>query len=118
MISSIETRTRCDAASHGMANTRARTSSNSMIGAEHADAGAELGSAKGDHVLPDVSSNDLAVLRVGMGQDVLDEVVAILVAGDIDQRDAGTVVSTLADAIQIATQELGTSDLEALLNNL
>lgn len=89
-----------------------------MIGAEHSNAGAELRSTKGNHVLPDVSRNDLAMLRVGMGQNVLDEVVAILVAGDIDQRDAWTVMSALANAIQIATQELGTSNLEALLNNL
>lgn len=69
-------------------------------------------------MLADVASNELAVLRVGVGQDVLNEVVAVLVAGDVYQGDTGTIVTTLANSIKIATEKIGTTNLEALLNDL
>lgn len=105
-------------ARHAGTDAGARTSDNGRVGAEHADAGAELGATKRNHVLPDVGSDDLAVLVGSVGQDVLDQIVAILVAGDVDERDAGTIVATLADTIEVATQELRAADLEALLDNL
>ena len=89
-----------------------------MIGAEHADAGTELGSSQRDHVLAYVSSNDFAVLRVGVGEDILHEVIAILVAGYVDQGDPGSVDAALADAVEIPSKKLGTSNLETLLHNL
>jgi hypothetical protein len=59
-------------------------------------------------------SDYLAVLGVCMGQNPLDEVVAILVAGNIDEGNSRTVHSTFADAVEIAAQELSSSDLKAL----
>lgn len=58
------------------------------------------------------------MLGIRVGQDVLDQVVAVLVAGDVDQRDARTVRTAFADAVQVAREELRSSDLEALLNDL
>lgn len=69
-------------------------------------------------MLPDVSSDHISVLGIGMGQDVLNEVIAILVAGNVDQRNAWTVETTLADSVKVTAKKLGTSDLEALLDHL
>lgn len=69
-------------------------------------------------MLPDVSSNHVSVLGIGMGQDVLNEIVAVLVAGNVNQGDARTVETTLADSVKVAAKKLGASDLEAFLNDL
>jgi len=98
-------------------NGWARASGDRVVGAEHTHTRTELGSAKRDHVLADMGSNDLAVLGSGVGQDVLDEVVAVLIAGNVDQRDPGTVHAALADAVQVAAEELGTTDFQALLDD-
>ena len=103
---------------HAGADTRARTSGHRVVGAEHADPRAELGTAKRHHVLPDMGSHDLAVLRSGVGQDPLDEVVAVLVAGNVDERNTRAVVTTLADAVEVALEELRTTNLQTLLNDL
>jgi hypothetical protein len=89
-----------------------------MVGAEHADTRAKLGTSQGDHVLSDMSGNNLAMLRRGVVEDPLDEVIAILIAGDVDEWDACTVATTLTDSVQVAAEELCTSDLETLLDNL
>jgi hypothetical protein len=57
-------------------------------------------------------------LGVGMREDVLNEVVAVLVAGDVDQWDARTIETTLTDTIKVAAEEVNTPNLEALLNDL
>lgn len=69
-------------------------------------------------MLADMSRNDVAVLRTGVRENVLDEIVAVLVTRNVDQGDAGTVDTALADSIQIAAEELGAPNLEALLDNL
>lgn len=69
-------------------------------------------------MLADVSSDHVSVLGIGVGQDVLDEIVAILVAGNVDQRNAWTVETTLADSVKVAAKKLRASDLETLLNDL
>lgn len=88
------------------------------VGAEHANSRTKLGSTKRDHVLSDVLSNNLTMLRIGVCEDVLDKIVAVLVTGDVDQRNARTVETTLTDTIEVATEEVNTTNLEALLNNL
>ena len=67
------------------------------VAAEHAYSRAKLRTAQGDHmfarenltmafccqieeVLPDVRSNDLAMVRIGVSENVLNEVIAILIA--------------------------------------
>lgn len=69
-------------------------------------------------MLSDVSSNDFTVLRVGMSKNVLDQVVAVLIACNVDEWDTWTIQTTLTDTIEVAAQEINTSNLEALLNNL
>ena len=96
----------------------ARAGLDGRVGAKHANSGAELGSAEGHHVLANMLGNDFPVLRVGVSENVLDEVVAILVTRDVNQRNARAVETTLTDTIKITTEEINTPDLETLLNNL
>lgn len=53
-----------------------------------------------------------------MSQNPLDEVIAVLIAGNINQGDTRSVNSTFADTIEITGKELGSSNLQALLNYL
>lgn len=69
-------------------------------------------------MLADVSSDHISVLGIGVGQDVLNEIIAILVAGNVNQWNTRTVKTTLADSVKVAAEKLGASDLEAFLNNL
>lgn len=62
-------------------------------------------------MLSNVLSNDFPMLRVGMGENVLDEVVAVLVTRDIDQRNTRTVETTLTDTIKIATEKVNPTNL-------
>lgn len=59
-----------------------RASRYGRIAAEHGHARAILGAAKGNHVLADVGSNQFAVVRTAVGENVLDEVIAELVTSD------------------------------------
>jgi len=58
------------------------------------------------------------MLRVGVCENVLDEIVAVLVTGDVDQWNAWTIKTTLTDTIKVAAEEVDTTNLEALLNDL
>jgi hypothetical protein len=69
-------------------------------------------------VLADVSGYNLPMLLRGVGQDVLDQVVAILIAGDVDERNTRAIGTTLADTIQVAVEKVWPTNLEALLNDL
>lgn len=69
-------------------------------------------------MLPDVGGHNLTVLAAGVSQNVLDEIVSVLIARDIDERDARTVMTTLADAVEVTAQEFGAANFEALLNYL
>lgn len=69
-------------------------------------------------MLSDVLSNNLTMLGVGVRENVLDEIVAVLVAGNVDQWDARTIETTLTDTIKVAAEEVNTTNLEALLNYL
>jgi hypothetical protein len=91
---------------------------NGRVSAEHANSRAELRSTKRNHVLANVASNKLAMLRVGMGKDVLNQVISILITSNIDQGDSRTIQTTLANTIKVATQEISTANFEALLNDL
>lgn len=69
-------------------------------------------------MLADVSSDHVSVLSIGVGQDVLNKIIAILIAGNVNQWNTWTVKTTLADSVQVAAEKLGASDLEAFLNDL
>lgn len=51
----------------------------------------------------DMGGDHLAVLWSCIVKDPLDKVVAVLIAGDVNQRNSGPVAATLADTIQVAT---------------
>jgi hypothetical protein len=50
-------------------------------------------------MLPDVGCDNFTVLRCGIVKYPLDQVIAILVARDVDQGNAGSVTSTFAHSI-------------------
>src|SRR6266480_4593583 len=88
------------------------------VAAEHGYARAVLGTTKGNQVLADVRCDDLAVLGAGVGENPLYEIIPKLIAGNINERDAGTIRATLADTVEIAVKKFISSDLETLFNNL
>lgn len=100
------------------ADTWSRAGLDSRIGAEHANSRAKFGPTERNHVLSDVLSNNLTMLRVGVRENVLDEIIAVLITGDIDQWNARTVETTLTDTIKIAAEKIDTTNLEALLDDL
>ena len=106
------------AAAHARPNSWARASRDRVVGAQHPDTRSKLGAPERDHVLSYVGSNHLTVLRRSVVKNPLNKVVAVLVAGNINQRNAGAVAASLANSIKISTQELGTTNLETLLHNL
>lgn len=87
-------------------------------------------------MLADVCGNQLAMMRRGIGEDVLDQVIPKLIPSDcnhivridiiphainitltVDQRHAGPIRSSLADTGQVSIKEIGSSNLEALFNH-
>ena len=88
------------------------------IGAEHGNAGAILGTTERYHVLPDMSSHNFSMLSSGVGEDPLNEIVTELVTRYVDKRNARTVGTTLANAIEIFLQKVITANLETFLDNL
>ena len=77
-----------------------------MVGAKHTDARSEFGTPERHHVLPDVGSHHLTMLRRRIIENPLNKIVAILVAGNIDQRNPGAIATSLADTVEIATQKV------------
>lgn len=106
------------ASSHSGTHGRSGSSGAGWVGAKHADSGPELGATQRDHVLSNMSSDNVAMLWAGMGQDVLNQVIAVLVAGDVNERNAGPVGTALANTIQVPAKELGSANLQTLLDNL
>src|SRR5271170_323464 len=93
------------------------TSDRGWIAAEHGDARAKFRATEGDHMLTNVDSNLLSLVMMSIHQDPLNEVVAILVARYVDQRDAGTIRVSGCDDSQIALEKLDTTNLQAFLDN-
>jgi hypothetical protein len=114
-VSTTITRVLGKAGANGRADAWTRSGSNRWVGTEHTDSRTKLGSAKRDHVLPDVACDDLSMLRIGVSQDVLNEIIAILIAGNVNKWNAGTIKTTFAYTTQVATQKLDTSYFQALL---
>jgi len=69
-------------------------------------------------MLTNVRGYDLPVLRVGVLKDVLNKVVTILITGNVDQWNAWTVKTTLANTIKVTTKKVNTTNFEAFLNDL
>lgn len=103
---------------NGGTNPRSRAGRNGWVGAKHTNTRPKLGSAERDHVLADVARDNLPVLGVGVSKNVLDEIVAVLVASNINEWDAWAVVAAFANTIKISSKKLHTANLETFLNNL
>jgi hypothetical protein len=88
-----------------------------MVGAEHSDTGSKLRAPERHHVLSNVGSNSLSMLRGGVVENPLNQVVAILIAGNVNKWDPGSISSAFADTIQVPAQEITTPDLETLLHH-
>lgn len=65
-----------------------------------------------------VNGNLLTLVVVSIHQDPLDEIVAVLIASDVDEWNARTVWTRSGDDAEVAIQKFQTANLEALLNNL
>jgi hypothetical protein len=69
-------------------------------------------------MLADVNGNLLSLMMVGVHQDPLDEVIAVLVASNVDEWDAWTIGMRSGDDSEITFQEFRSTDLQALLDHL
>lgn len=57
-------------------------------------------------MLADMCCNDFPVLWIGMGEDVLNQIISILVACNVDQWNPRTVKASFTDSIEITTEEI------------
>lgn len=68
-------------------------------------------------MLADMDGNLLSLMVMSIHQDPLDQIIAILVACDVDQRDAWTVWVSSGDDSEVSIQELWPTNLETLLHH-
>lgn len=69
-------------------------------------------------MLANMGSDNLTVLWVGMRKNVLDKIIAVLVACDVDKRYPWAVNASLTHSIKVTAKEFSTADLQTLFNNL
>ena len=62
-------------------------------------------------MLADVDCNLLSLVMVGIHQNPLYQIVAVLVAGNINQRNARTVLVGGSDDAKVVLEELNTANL-------
>jgi hypothetical protein len=60
----------------------ARAGGECRVAAKHRDTRSVLGTTKRDHMLADVAADDLTMLSATVGQNILDEIISELVAGN------------------------------------
>lgn len=66
----------------------------------------------------DMTGDSLFVVIARVGQNPLNQVVAVLVAGDVDEGEAGAAHAVVTNSIKIPSEELRASNLQAFLNYL
>lgn len=69
-------------------------------------------------MLSNMCSNNLTMLGRGVGQNPLDQVIAVLITGDINQGDSRSVHATLTYSVKVTSQKIGTTYLQAFFNDL
>ena len=69
-------------------------------------------------MLANVDADLLTVMDMSVHEDPLDQVIAILIARNVDERDAWSIWVSSGDDSEVAIKKLDTTNLEALLNNL
>lgn len=65
-----------------------------------------------------MGSNHLPMLRSGIVENPLDQVVAVLIAGNVDQGNASAVSTSFTNAVKVTTKEIGAANLQAFLHDL
>ena len=88
-----------------------------MIGAEHTNSRAELGASKRHHMLANMGGHHFSVLRSGVVEDPLHQVVAVLITSNVNQGNARAITTTLTNPIKVTTEEVRATNLETLLHN-
>jgi hypothetical protein len=68
-------------------------------------------------VLADVNRDLLTLVVVGIHQDPLNQVVAVLIPGNVDEWDARTIWMRSGNDAEVTFKELHATDLEALFDN-
>ena len=86
-------------------DTGARTSHLRRVAAEHCDTRAKFGTAERDHMLANMDSNLLTLVVLGVHQNPLDKVVAVLITSNIDERNTWTIRMGRSDDSEIALEE-------------
>jgi hypothetical protein len=99
-------------------DTRSGASHRGRVAAKYGDSRSEFRATQGDHVLADVDCDLLSLMMVGIHQNPLYQIVAVLVTGNINQRNARTIWVCGSDDAKVAFEELNTANLQALLYNL
>lgn len=117
-VTASKSGSRTDSTSHSRPSTWSWASGDCVVGAEHAYTGSKFGTTKRHHVLSDVGSYHISVLRGSVIEDPLHKIVPILIAGNVNQRDASAITTALADTVQVAAEKVSSSNLEAFLNHL
>jgi hypothetical protein len=69
-------------------------------------------------VLADVDGDLLSLVVVGIHQNPLYQIVAVLVTGNINQRNARTIWVCGSDDAKVVLEELNTANLQTFLYNL
>ncbi len=69
-------------------------------------------------MLADVNGDLLTLMVMGVHEDPLDEVVAILITSNVDEWDAWTIWTSSGDDSKVAIQEFKPTNLETLLDDL
>lgn len=69
-------------------------------------------------MLSDVRRHHFSVLWRCIVQNPLDQVIAVLVAGNINQGNSSSVTTPFTNTVQVAAEEVRASNFEALFHNL
>lgn len=119
VVGAVSESTTVTTSSHTRSSTRAWSGCAGWVCAEHAHSGAKLGSTQRDHVLSNMGDDGFYVLRIlGIVNDPLNQVVAVLIRRDVNDGQAGPVIVSLGNLVQISLTKLAASNLEALFHNL
>ena len=69
-------------------------------------------------MLSNVNGNLFSLLLVSIHENPLDEIVAILITSNVNERDAWSIWMGSGDDIEITIKKLNATNLEALLDDL
>lgn len=89
-----------------------------MVGTQHANSRSKFGSPERNHVLSNMGSHHLTMLRRSVVKNPLNKVISVLVTGNVNQWDAGAIAAPLTNSVKISAEKLSIPNFEALLHYL